>query len=367
MGFLDKVKKNTTEQTTDKTEVATPVAKNPFAKNPLAGKPNPLTNTKKAEEKTEEVKTKVTPKPNPFAKKDNTEKKETVVVPKANPFAKKAAESKKEETKTEVVETKEEVKTEIVETTPQEDSTKETEQQEDIVAEGNLVKDEAEVQKEMDELNEATKPKAEEKSDSNKGNKKSSRKSSKKTNGKKEETKTEASDSTVTTIPTTEISYADAIASIRSPFVDEEWDAFRVETEKALADINIEADMNSATLKKTIAVLSKLRQKIWSPYQDTKSLYEQLTSREPEGLIERIKKVNLGEGTSNDLQRKKAGVEACMNYIPPQESSPINLYEVLDETRARYNFLKNCMSSIDFKAQALITMNGALKLENNLS
>lgn len=192
--------------------------------------------------------------------------------------------------------------------------------------------------------------------------------------GKSSETKPQAQkaatigDETSETVyvdsPTTRVSYAEAVDAIRSGFVDPEWNGFQDEIEEELASIQINDDMHPGTLKAAIADLSKLRQRIWSPYQSTKTLFEQLSLKEPEGLIERVKKISLGDG-SNDLQRKKAGVEACINYIDPRSGNAINLYELLDETRMRYNFLRATMDSIQFKTNVLITMNGALKLEKD--
>lgn len=165
-------------------------------------------------------------------------------------------------------------------------------------------------------------------------------------------------------IPSTEVSYAKAIESITSPFVDEEWEQFKESVQSDLNAIVIQDDMNPATLKSAIYKLTALRDSVWTTFQGTKSLYENLSSKEPEGLIERIKKVNLGG--NNDLERKKVGVEACMRH-KDKEGNLINLYEVLDETRSRYNFLKSVMDSIEYKRSVLVTMNGALKMEQSLT
>ena len=166
----------------------------------------------------------------------------------------------------------------------------------------------------------------------------------------------------ITDIPTTNMSFAEAISQITSPFVDEEWEEFKKEVQDELSAIVITDDLNPGTLKITISELSILREKIWFSYQEIKTLFESLSSKDPEGLIERIKRVNLGAG-NNDMERRKAGVMACMNY--PTDAGEINLYEVLDETRSRFNFLKSVLDSIQYKTDVLITMNGALKLEKD--
>jgi hypothetical protein len=177
----------------------------------------------------------------------------------------------------------------------------------------------------------------------------------------------DADDATeVTSFPTTLMSYDDAIAAIKSPFVDDKWVKKQDEVHKKLDAVKIEQDMNDAVLKSVVGELNNLRSQIWREYNDAKTLFEQLSGKEPEGLIERIKKTSLGDGT-NDLQRKKAGVEACMIYTGPNATEPVNLYEVLDEVRSRYNFYKGIMDSISFKANILITMSSAIKREQQLA
>lgn len=161
-------------------------------------------------------------------------------------------------------------------------------------------------------------------------------------------------------MPTTAMSFASAVVGISSPFVDEEWESFKAEVMEELSEINITPDMNPGTLKVVIAELSMLREKIWHPYQEAKNLYERLSSKEPEGLIERVKRINLGTG-ANDMERRKAGVMACMAYETPEGA--VNLFEMMDESKERYTFLRGVIDSVKYKTDILITLNGALKLE----
>jgi hypothetical protein len=164
-------------------------------------------------------------------------------------------------------------------------------------------------------------------------------------------------------IPTTSISFDEAIEALSSPFVDERWTEFKTSIETQLAEIVIEDDMNPGSMKVTISRLSQIRQAISTPYQEMKTRFEELVNKEPEGLIERVKKLNIS-GT-NDLERKRTGIMACMSYVPPTGEGPMNLYEVLSEVRARHNFLKISMDSVQYKTNILITMSSALKLENS--
>lgn len=164
----------------------------------------------------------------------------------------------------------------------------------------------------------------------------------------------------VITITKTELDYAEAMESIGSSFVDEEWENFRADVTQRLNDINISSDMNSVALRNTIAELSSLRESIWVIYNDTKTQYETLTAKEPEGLIERIKKLN--SRGSNDSERKYNAIMAVTNF-KNDDGKKINLYELLDETRERFNFLKSLMDTSQYKTNILVTMLGGLKLD----
>jgi hypothetical protein len=102
-----------------------------------------------------------------------------------------------------------------------------------------------------------------------------------------------------------------------------------------------------------------LRDEISIVYNDTKTLYESLTAKD-DGLIDRTKRLN-ARGTNSE-ERKVSGTIAAMNYKTPQGHN-INLFELLDETRARFNFLKTINDSIEFKKAVLLTMLSSLKSE----
>lgn len=324
MGFLDDMRRKQ-----GATSTTTPVKSNPF---------KPATNS---QEKKEEVKTAEPKKQLPIL-----QKKEGIAAAtgeKRSPFSPKV--EQKQEAEQPAADTKPEVK-------------EETKTDKSIVEEMKAEdeKSKAEV-KETKEIKEEAPAESPIPTSSGKG---------KRQKGKeKSETKPKTdTDTMLQSIPTTSVDYATAMDGITSPFVDEEWEAYKTEIEADLNAINIEDDMNPATLKAVTSKLTKLRNKVWNNYQGTKTQYENMCSKEPEGMIERIKRINLGDA-SNDMQRKKAGIEACMNFID-RNNNLVNLYEILDETRLRYNFLKGVMDSIEFKRSILVTMNGALKIESSL-
>jgi len=351
MSFLDNIKNQ------EKSKI------NPFSSSSKETKINPFSSSSK-ETKTNSL---------------NSSSKETKVNP-FNPFAKKKEEIKQEEVKQEEVKQKEvkqeevkqkEVKQEEVkqEEVKQEEVKQEEVKQEEVKQEEvkqEEVKQEEVKQEEVKQEKSKRKTKQEKSKQEEVKQEESKRKTKKNTKrNTKKNTKNSTNNEEVTTInlPTTTVNYSSAIANIKSPFVDSDWEKFREKVEKKLNEIVIDNDMNPSTLKVIISQLSVLRQEIWSVYQDTKTMYETLSNDKPEGLIERIKKIAFNRNHANDMERRKAGVEACMNYIAPNTTNLLNLYEILDETRARYNFLKATLDSIQYKTSVLITMNGALKLE----
>lgn len=336
MSFLDKI--NAAPAAAATATAAAPKKVNPLLKKKLGGG---LPKKEDAAPAAEAPKKKILP----LKKKEETaqeepkaEEKQEAAAPAETP-AETKEEKKAEETKAPEKKTEEKAKPE-----PEAESTEEAEAPVEETAE-----------KEAEE-----KP-AQKKADSKKKSNSSSKanNSKKKTAAKKDNE--DDADIEPTDIPTTSVSYMEAVQSITSPFVDEEWEEFKNEVQDELSAIVISDDMNPGTLKVVISELSILREKVWFSYQEQKTLYERLSSKEPEGLIERVKRVNLGKG-NNDMERKKAGIMACMQYST--DAGEINLFEVLDETRTRYNFLKSVIDSIKYKTDVLITLNGALKLEN---
>lgn len=352
MDFLSKMKTNA-----DGT-------KDPFAKpNPLNEKgeasaapkkklliPKKLVKKEEKEEVVEEVTEKVLETPKKMSPKKVSLKEEPLEIEEKE----KVEEPKEEKTE----ETKEAKETEEIE---------EVEEPEEEVVETEEVeeKEEAEETKEPDKKKTKKAVKKEvELTDTDKVEEKAEDKKVTKDKANKSKSSKQRKEKQVNS-PT--LSYNEAVASIRSCYYDDNWESFQEEISKELNDIVIEDDMNPATLKNVISSLSKIRQKIWLPYQNVKTTYENLKNDKPEGLIERIKRVSFDESAKNDMDRRKSGIEACMNYIPPTDTSVvINLYDVLDATTEQYNFLKASMDSIQYKTNILITMNGAIKLEAQL-
>lgn len=168
--------------------------------------------------------------------------------------------------------------------------------------------------------------------------------------------------STPIEITRTSISYADAVKAISSNFFDSEWENYRNEMLEECDSITFTTDMQEGAIKKALAQLDTLRNKVWVQYNDTKIIYESLSSKDTEGKIERIKYTS-NDG-ANDSSRKRAAVLAVMNHRTA-DGDIVNLYEVYDETKARFTFLKSLMDTIKYKSDLLITATGAVKSEKS--
>lgn len=160
-------------------------------------------------------------------------------------------------------------------------------------------------------------------------------------------------------MPRTQMTFEKALQNIIPQFEDKAWHDRHTSTQETLNSIIIPPDPNMATLLQLLSELSQLRQLIEQEHASIRAEYENLANREPEGLIERVKRIN-SDGP-NDVERRKNGIMAAMEYKTADGN--INLYEMAEELRRRHYKLKGFMETIDYRSKALITMNGALKLE----
>ena len=238
-------------------------------------------------------------------------------------------------------------------------------EEEAVVAEETVEeKDETEVKAEEVKAEET---KEEEKPKKTRGRKPKKTEEPKKEN--KEESKTEAKAETKESaeidevqefiMPRTEVDFETALAEIVPQFESKEWNKQRTEIQDELNKVVIPIDPNNTTILELLSQLSQLRQKVNPLFMHYKAEHENINMKEPEGLIERVKRVNMTG--SNESVRRRNGVLACMSY--KGKHGVINLYEMGEEIRRRYTFLRYTMENIDYQSRALITMSAALKLE----
>lgn len=257
-----------------------------------------------------------------------------------NPFIKKAAAPK-------AVEKKEEVP--VVEETAKEpevkEETKETKTAPKKTSKAKATKKEE--PKEEAPAEEVVEEKVEEVKEEKKTTKTSKKKATKK------EEKVED-----VVIPTTEVDFETAIAAIKSPVIDKEWNELKESLVAEINEVSITNDMTGPAVRAVLADLDKMKSKVWLIFSDIRTIYDQLTRKEPENKIERIKRINATG--SNAEERKKTGILAAMNF-KDNDGKIINLYELLDEVSSRYFFLKDLAVQIQSKESALITYQSTLK------
>lgn len=156
-------------------------------------------------------------------------------------------------------------------------------------------------------------------------------------------------------------------AKVFDSFGDEdEWIKFYEDVIKVNADIKITTDINTSSLIGAVCQLSNLRDRIWQPMNYYKNELDSISSKEPEGFLERAKRMTVDPNATNDALRKKAATYACMNY-KLKSGDIINLYDYLDKVRERYNFLRSVMDNIEFKKSCLMLAASALKVESSLT
>lgn len=157
--------------------------------------------------------------------------------------------------------------------------------------------------------------------------------------------------------PTTSLDFANALASIRKSFVDENWSKYKTKVQKMNDEIIIDEDINEQGIKIAMSKLDKLRNTICIDIQTNESLLRKISDKNVEGWLDRVKIMN-SDG-ANEVSRKKNGVVAAMSFTCNGEN--LNLYELYDETYERHSFLKGIMGQIEFRKTLLMNHVSLLK------
>lgn len=153
------------------------------------------------------------------------------------------------------------------------------------------------------------------------------------------------------------VDYEELIANLVITSLGQEWDEMVEQIRTTLKSIQITPDMNPTTMKQATAELSTLRDEIFYDANQAKTVFEGVNAK-----IDVVKSLN-AKGSSPDV-RKLNSIKACVHYS--ENGYDVNLYELLEVARVKHNFYTDVMKQIEYKKNALITMNGALKLEKDL-
>lgn len=158
-------------------------------------------------------------------------------------------------------------------------------------------------------------------------------------------------------IPRNEIEYEEIISNVLVISAGESWEENTAEVLSKLKSIVIEADMNPATLRQAQADLVQLKDAILPEYIKAKSVLDAAETK-----LDLVKTLNAGVGSTAD-ERKANAIRACMAYS--ENGYTINLFELVDIAKGQVIFYKDVIDQLEFKRGALITMNGALKLDKD--
>ena len=151
--------------------------------------------------------------------------------------------------------------------------------------------------------------------------------------------------------------YEELIANLVITSLGDEWDEMVDQVRAKLKSIQITPDMNATTMKQATAELATLRDELFYDASQSKTVFEGVIAK-----IDVVKGLN-AKGSSPD-ERKLNSLKACVHYS--ENGYDINLYELLEAARVKHNFYSEVMKQIEYKKNALITMNGALKIEKDL-
>ena len=155
-----------------------------------------------------------------------------------------------------------------------------------------------------------------------------------------------------------------AVSTLFPRMIDKEWDEFEKEVRDELASIQalITPDMTPGGVRYAVAEINELLLKITRSYFQVKTIYENLISRDKfPGDIER--RILMGSVGNNAEERKKNGIMAAANIMADDGKSVINMFEVANEFRLRYNFLQSVMDFLKRSSDQLISVNASLKLD----
>lgn len=148
-------------------------------------------------------------------------------------------------------------------------------------------------------------------------------------------------------------------------FNDAEWEEEKEELARRDQSILFPEEMDAAQMRTVISQLVELKGLL----QERTAFYNaqllNLSNDKPEGLIERIKRIN-AKG-SNEDERKRNAILACEHYelFVKEENRKVvvNLYEALALIREKVIFYRTLHESIDFKQRLINNMSTAIRAD----
>ena len=154
-------------------------------------------------------------------------------------------------------------------------------------------------------------------------------------------------------------SFNNVIDFFANPIADPDWEDLKTEILTRIDGIKIKSNIPPNVVLLISSELDSLHSYIHDKFMETKTALDNLTNKE-DGVLTVIKATN-AKG-SNETERKASGVTAAQKYKIGKNT--VDLFQLIAETRGRYNFLDGILKQIQFKKELLITVSSALKVLN---
>lgn len=154
-------------------------------------------------------------------------------------------------------------------------------------------------------------------------------------------------------------SFNNVIDFFANPIADPDWEDLKTEILTRIDGIKIKSNIPPNVVLLVLSELDSLHSYIHDKFMETKTALDNLTNKE-DGVLTVIKATN-AKG-SNETERKASGVTAAQKYKIGKNT--VDLFQLIAETRGRYNFLDGILKQIQFKKELLITVSSALKVLN---
>lgn len=154
-------------------------------------------------------------------------------------------------------------------------------------------------------------------------------------------------------------SFNNVIDFFANPIADPDWEDLKNEILTRIDGIKIKSNIPPNVVLLVSSELDSLHSYIHDKFMETKTALDNLTNKE-DGVLTVIKATN-AKG-SNETERKASGVTAAQKYKIGKNT--VDLFQLIAETRGRYNFLDGILKQIQFKKELLITVSSALKVLN---
>ena len=175
----------------------------------------------------------------------------------------------------------------------------------------------------------------------------------------KQEVKTEEKQDEVPKSKVKGSAFNSIVDFVINPIQDDEWNKFKEEMTVKVDGIVIKDNIPPNVVLLIASDLDSTYNMIYEKYMEIKTALDNFTNKE-DGILSVIKATH-SKG-SNETERKANGIAAAQKYKIGKTT--VNLFELIAETRNRYNFLQGLIDQIKFKKDLLIIASSAIKVLN---